>query len=266
MHEENKTSTPVQDRWSKSKVKVTDFLREGSSTRMNHFLFWLKEMMNDIEIDGSIMEFLSTFMSNFGFIYSFYDKYNRIWDSLKFTWVSESVGGSDQLKKQALTTLKKLGWMIFIIAKLTILRNKLEIADWAWMLMATMYILIVNLDKSEVSCTILENSDSESEFKAAVFEKLWKVFVANEAEPIRFSIDLLSKMLEKYKSMNILQIKGKSSKLLRMDEDMEVEEEKHEVMLDKNDPNSINVEHIKGMFDFINAKNNFQNLFKEYEK
>jgi hypothetical protein len=66
--------------------------------------------------------------------------------------------------------------------------------------------------------------------------------------------------------MNIVQIKGKSSKLLKMDADMEVEEEKHEVKLDKNDPNSINVEHIKGMFDFINAKNNFQHLYKEYEK
>jgi hypothetical protein len=266
MQEENKSSTPVQSKWSKGRIKVTDFLNGGSSSKMNHFLFWLKEMMNDIEIKSGIMEFLNTFISSFGFIYSFYDKYNRIWDSLKFTWVSESVGGSDLLKKQALTTLKKLGWMIFIIAKLTILRNKLEIPDWAWMLMATMYILIVNLDKSEVSCTILENSDSESEFKTAVFEKLCKIFVANETEPVRFSIDLISKMLEKYKSMNIVQIKGKSSKLLKMDADMEVEEEKHEVKLDKNDPNSINVEHIKGMFDFINAKNNFQHLYKEYEK
>ena len=73
-------------------------------------------------------------------------------------------------------------------------------------------------------------------------------------------------MLEKYKSLSILQTKGKSSKLLKMDVDMDVEEDKHEGEVDKSDPKSINVEHIKGMFDFINAKNNFMNLYKEYEK
>jgi hypothetical protein len=52
---------------------------------------------------------------------------------------------------QTLEKIKKIGWLIFILARINILRNQTEIVDCAWMLMATMYVLIISLDPTEIT-------------------------------------------------------------------------------------------------------------------
>jgi hypothetical protein len=155
--------------------------------------------------------------------------------------------------------------MVFIVARSTIFRNKIEIADCAWMLMATMYVMIINIDSTEFTSPLFENTDSEQDTNKSVFEKLCRLFKANESEPVEFSIDILSKMLEKLKETDVIQIKQKSRRKLNMDDDdMDVEEEK-DPKLEKSSTEA-KLEQIKGMFDHSNVQSNYQNLYNEYEK
>lgn len=62
--------------------------------------------------------------------------------------------------------------MVFIVARSTIFRNKIEIADCAWMLMATMYVMIINIDPTEFTSPLFQNIDSDQDTKTIVFEKL----------------------------------------------------------------------------------------------
>ena len=49
--------------------------------------------------------------------------------------------------------------------------------------------------------------------------------IPNESEPVEFSIDILSKMLEELKETDVIQIKQKSRRKLNIDDDdMDVEE------------------------------------------
>lgn len=137
------------------------------------------------------------------------------------------------------------------------------------MLMATLYVMIINLDPNETTCTILEEISkedlSESEAKAKVFEKLCKIFKTNETEPVRISIDLLASLLGKFKEKNIIVTKRKGTKKLNMDAEMEVEEEKgsNKVKAEEGDV-EINLAEIKGMFDHVNVTTNYNNLYAEY--
>lgn len=71
-------------------------------------------------------------------------------------------------------------------------------------------------------------------------------------------------MLEKLKETDVIQIKQKSSRKLKMEDDMDVEEEK-DFKLEKNSTEA-KLEQIKGMFDYSNIKSNYINLYNEYEK
>ena len=147
--------------------------------------------------------------------------------------------------------------MVFIVARSTIFRNKIEIADCAWMLMATMYVMIINIDSTEFTSPLFDNTDSEQDANKSVFEKLWRLFKANESEHVEFSIDILSKMLEKLKETDVIQIKQKSRRKLNMDDDdMDVEEEK-DPKLEKSSTEA-KLEQIKGMFDHFNVQSNYQ--------
>lgn len=232
---------------------------------MDDFLTCLKDIINELPLDTDVVQSCKDFIANFGFIFSFFDKYCRIWESLKFKWVNDNCGRTDALKKETLDTLKKLGWMVFIVARLNIFRNKIEIADCAWMLMATMYILITNLDTDEITCSVLEQWESEIDIKNTVFDKLWKLFKATEPEPVRFSIDILSKMLEKLKETKLIQIKRNASKKLNMDEEMEAEDIEVSGIKQEAGTTEANLEEIRGMFDYINIKANLESLYNEYE-
>lgn len=71
-------------------------------------------------------------------------------------------------------------------------------------------------------------------------------------------------MLEKLKETDVIQIKQKSSRKLKMEDDMDVEEEK-DTRLEKSSTEA-KLEQIKGMFDYSNLKSNYLNLYNEYEK
>ena len=170
---------------------------------MDDFLNWLKEMISDISLDIKTIGDWKEFIRNFGFIFSFYDKYIRIWNSLNFKWISENINKSDLNEAQTLERIKKIGWLIFILARINILRNQTEIVDCAWMLMATMYVLLINLDHTEITWSIIdeciEEKLTDKQTQLRIFDKLWKFFKVTEIEPVQFSIDLLISMLEKLK-------------------------------------------------------------------
>lgn len=71
-------------------------------------------------------------------------------------------------------------------------------------------------------------------------------------------------MLEKLKETDVIQIKQKSSRKLKMEDDMDVEEEK-DTKLEKSSTEA-KLDQIKGMFDYSNLKSNYLNLYNEYEK
>lgn len=192
------------------------------------------------------------FIRHFGFIYSFYDKYGRIWTSLNFKLVGDSVEHRDLNEEQTLERLKKMGWMIFITARLILLYNKIEILDCVWMLMATIYILLVNLNQSEVTCSIMEECAkeklTETQIKDKVLEKLCRFFKVNEIEPVSISIDLLLSLLIKFKKKGIIVVKNEA----RLNADVEMgDDEEDKDMLDvkqKVRAQEGSSDEIKGMF------------------
>jgi hypothetical protein len=76
-------SSPIQNKFENGKLKITGFL-EGVDSE-DQFMFWLKEMMNDVSLNHQAAQSVKNFISSFSFSYSFYGKYSRTWDLLKFS-------------------------------------------------------------------------------------------------------------------------------------------------------------------------------------
>jgi hypothetical protein len=73
-----------------SQIAVTKFFSGHSSEQVNSLLYWLKAIISDIKIDKEVADSCKQFVSTFGFINSFYDKYTSIWNSLEFKCISDS--------------------------------------------------------------------------------------------------------------------------------------------------------------------------------
>lgn len=74
-------------------------------------------------------------------------------------------------------------------------------------------------------------------------------------------------MLEKLKESDVIQVKAKSSRKLKMDDDMDVEEDKQQVEVKQEaDTTAATLEQVRGMFDYINIQTNFESLQNEYQK
>ena len=136
------------------------------------------------------------------------------------------------------------------------------------MLMATMYVLIVNLDPSEVTCSIIDDSlndkHSDAEMHAVVFEKLCRFFKVTDTEPVRVSADLLMSMLVKLKQKHAIVIHKRHDKT---DVDVEMEDEEDKALNDvKQESKTLSKcsDEVKGMFDHVNALSNFNSLYQEY--
>jgi len=266
-----------------SAIAVTLFFKDIDSEQVNNLLYLLKEIINEISLDPDISQSWKEFISRFGFINSFFDKYSRIWDSLEFKCISDSCGHSDSSPNETLESIRKLGWMIFVLAKFNLLRNKIQIVDWAWMLMATFYILITNLDTSETTCKVLEECMKgkldEVETNQKIFESLFKLMVKDhqggndeDTEPVKISISILLNMLCKLKDNKILGASNKHDKNIDVDEEMEDEESKQINgsnslgLRNINNNYSSNSDTIKGIFDKNNVNANYTRIWCEYEK
>jgi hypothetical protein len=262
---------------NESKIAVSQFFTHQSSEDVNSMLNWLKLIINEISMDSDVSHSCKEFISTFGFINSFYDKYTSIWDSLGFKFVGETRSQNQFSAEKTLENIKKLGWMIFIYAKFNVLWNKIQIFDCAWMLMATFYVLITNLDTSEVTCKVLnecaKNDMEQNEVNKCVFDSLLKLMVKKnqdnadeDTEPIWISISLLLKMLWKLKESGKLVISVKSS--VKLEDDMEVEQSKTASNnIGLKSPGSMSnydFDSIKGMFNKNNMMTNYDKLYQEY--
>jgi hypothetical protein len=84
LHENSKQSSPSFRKSKHGKVKITEFFKNNPSDKMDDYLFWLKEIINSVRLNSEVVYACKDFISSFGFIFSFYDKYTRIWNSLNF--------------------------------------------------------------------------------------------------------------------------------------------------------------------------------------
>lgn len=251
-----------------SQIAVTKFFIGSDPEQLDQLLIWLKQIIGYVTIDPEIHQSVKEFINSVGFISSFRDKYNRIWESLKFRTQHNSLKRSESAANDTLEYIKKMGWMIFILAKFNVLWNKIQTVDCAWMLMATFYVLITGLNTSETTWNVLEDCKKEGlnemNTNKKVFDWIFKLMVKDNqyssddnTEPVRISISTLLKLLLKLKEAGKLGVIDKNS--IKMDDEdavMEDEEEKEPSHIDS----------IKGIFDRINLKNNYNKICEEYGK
>lgn len=104
-----------------SQIAVTKFFIGGDQEQLDELLIWLKQIIGYISLEQEVHQSVKEFINSVGFIISFRDKYNRIWDSLKFKCLVDSHGQSETNANDTLDHIKKMCWMIFIIAKFNVL-------------------------------------------------------------------------------------------------------------------------------------------------
>jgi hypothetical protein len=83
----------------------------------------------------------------------------------KFTTIVDKVGLRDRFVNSVVTDdIKKVAWLLFILAKIKILKRREDIVDSAYLLCAIIHQVLMHLPR-EVNCDFIENFKKTGEYR-----------------------------------------------------------------------------------------------------
>ena len=110
----------------------------------------MKDFIDTVKIDSSVITDCTYILREFALSTTIFAKFEELWTK---------IGIKDKsLNKDCSEKLKKLGWLIFIIAKVRILQRRGDIVEFAYMIVAVLHILIMNAPQ-EVTCDLIESKN-----------------------------------------------------------------------------------------------------------
>lgn len=167
----SKLKYPISE--NQSVVTLSGLLKELPS--LDTFMMKLKEFINIIQLDSRITADIQSIVSNYAFSLTLYKKYEEIWAEL------------DLPDDSFLHSIKKIGWIIFLLARVNLIQRRSEIVECACMLLAAVYTVITNSDYKPFS-----------KFKVPEYDTLNTLcnIIKGQPDQIKISVLHLKRMLE----------------------------------------------------------------------
>jgi len=135
-------------------ISITQLLRAlNIPTGADEFLMTLKEFITQVTLSQDISNELKGIIDKFAFSYTFFIKFNNLIKQLDLDQL-----GSEH--EEYLRCVKNFGWLIFTLARSSILQNRTELVESVFLLAATLTHIITNLPKN-IPLPYFENNDKD---------------------------------------------------------------------------------------------------------
>ena len=163
-------------------ITLSSIIKEVPS--VHDFMMKLKEFIMSTTLDSRIKSDIQSIISSYAFSITLYNKYQELWNNLTIS------------PDEEITSIKKIGWTIFLLSRVNLIQRRSEIVECACMLVAVIYVLLINCE-----------SDHFVKYRGNEVECLNSLssMIKGQAEQIKISATHLKKMLEVFIQHRIVQ-------------------------------------------------------------